>query len=1003
MAGSAQLLQLVLLLFLVPSTALPSCLPPDLHALRSFAAFFSNSTVNTYDESAPVLRDLWTGENCCLWAGVTCTTVAAPSQNPSPPRVSELSLKIFDPRADFHNRPIGIRNILEPLCNLSFLSTIYLDIGNGYASFNTPIPACLGNMSLGSLTLQSLNLLGPVPTSFASLHLLQNLDLSYNRFLFGSLPLFSNLSYLRYLDLSYCAFSGSLLPFHTPFLQYLSLTQNFLNSTLDDFTLLSTLPSLEYLDLFLMSISGSLPPSINRLPSLTSLDLAMNFISGSLPASLTQLSNLHFLWLESNFLSGPLPKSFCNLTNLITLSLSDNALVAENDSLGMECKFINLTVLDMASNKFTGVFPPWIGHSAHLLSLHLQDNHFTGKLPEEWQNLRNLQFMDISGNSLSSHSGTSRLPDWLFRLPCVSLTLRSMGLQTVDVSCSDRLSMLNNTLLYLDLSNNYLTGVDVLSCFALHNFTKPLSVSLSSNPLSISISRIILTPSISSLDLSSCDLEGGITDKLLQPLEEGVPQLVMYLQNNHLMGKLPAKLCNHSTLTSLYVSHNGITGFEPCVNGSIVQLGVIDLSYNALEDDLPSFLATMGLQFTQDCRIKPWQEIDLSHNKLMGEIPSSLGLCATSLKKIKLNSNHLAGHIPDELGRLVDLTILTLANNHFSGNIPPSIIRIEALELLDLSYNELEGNLTTLFSFSSSTSQLRVLLLGHNKINGSIPPSFGAFAPNLQIIDLSHNNLSGTIPHKLQLPSFQISQLPGIIRVGPRSPAVREDITTTHKGIMYAEVSSVHLSKGVLYAEVELSVKGGKQQFSYVVEIMVSLDLSGNRLEGEIPSEVGELSGLLFLNLSHNSLWGRIPAALVKLSELQALDLSSNKLEGSIPADLSGLTKLAEFDVSFNGGLRGAIPVGPQFEKSESYRGDAELCGLPTLQACKGGGAAAAKAPTVVEAPLLVSSKQGQVAKWIDEWIALPGLSLGIVVGFGATLFILHGPPLPFLPTSRLA
>lgn len=992
-AQPLQLQQLVLLLLVVPCTAtfaLPSCFPPDLHTLRSFAASFSNSTI---DGTSATLKDLWTGENCCFWIGVACTTITASQNNTITAsqnnitaflsRVSELSLRIIDPQAARNNRPSVTRNVLEPLCNLSLLSTLYLGIGNGYyAGFNTPIPACLSRLSaLRSLSLPFLNLFGPIPPSFSRLHLLQNLDLSYNRFLSGSLLPLSNLPNLTSLDLSACAFAESLPPFNTPLLQFLSLTQNFLNSTLDDFTLFSTLPSLATLDLSLNSISGSVPPSIDRLPSLRSLQLSMNFISGSIPASLTRLSNLHALWLDSNSLSGPLPKSFCKLTNLVILDLEDNVLVSENDALDMECKFINLTKLLLSSNRFTGGFPRWIGHSTLLQLLYLNDNHFRGNLPEEWQNLRNLQYIDFSGNFLLSDSFT-RLPDWIFRLPRVTdLALPSMGLQTVDVICSDRLAMLNQTLLLLDLSNNSLTGFDTLNCFALHNFTKPLSLSLSSNPLSISMSDVIFTPAISSLDLSSCSLEGRVTDKLLQPLEQGVPQLDLFLANNRLMGTLPTKLCNFTTLNSIHVSHNRISGFDPCVNGS-VQLGVIDLSYNALDADLPSFLATMGLPLAKDCSLKPsnlWKEIDLSHNKLVGEIPSCLGLCATFLTKIKLNDNLLVGHIPYELGSLLNLRTLTLNNNHLNGTIPPSITRIGALELLDLSYNELEGDLTTLFSFSSSTSQLRVLLLGHNKINGSIPLSFGAFAPELQIIDLSHNKISGTIPHQLQLPSFQILQA-GIIHT-PKSGAVNAEITTTHKGVLYAEVSTVHLSKGVLYAEVPLVVKGVEQQYSYVSEVIASLDLSANHLVGEIPSELGDISGLLFLNLSYNSLSGSIPAALAKLSVLEALDLSSNKLEGVIPPDLSSLTKLGDFNVSFNGALRGSIPIGPQFENSESYRGDTQLCGFPTLQACK-----EANAP--VEAS--VSRKRGPIAEWIDEWISLPGLSLGFVVGFGTTLFFLH-------------
>ena len=58
-----------------------------------------------------------------------------------------------------------------------------------------------------------------------------------------------------------------------------------------------------------------------------------------------------------------------------------------------------------------------------------------------------------------------------------------------------------------------------------------------------------------------------------------------------------------------------------------------------------------------------------------------------------------------------------------------------------------------------------------------------------------------------------------------------------------------------------------------------SLWLAGNRLNGELPPELGNISGLLILNLPRNSLTGKIPSALEDLSDLQILSSPSEPAE----------------------------------------------------------------------------------------------------------------------------
>ncbi|MED6122591.1 hypothetical protein PIB30_041129 [Stylosanthes scabra] len=134
------------------------------------------------------------------------------------------------------------------------------------------------------------------------------------------------------------------------------------------------------------------------------------------------------------------------------------------------------------------------------------------------------------------------------------------------------------------------------------------------------------------------------------------------------------------------------------------------------------------------------------------------------------------------------------------------------------------------------------------------------------------------------------------------------------------------------------TIKGLKSNFEKIPTVLVSIDLSSNRFEGEIPYDIGELCALISLNLSHNNLNGHIPKSLGNLSNLESLDLSSNMLAGIIPAELANLNFLEVLNLSSNH-LEGSIPRGKQFDtfSNDSYEGNMGLCGFPLSIQCNSG------------------------------------------------------------------
>lgn len=68
-----------------------------------------------------------------------------------------------------------------------------------------------------------------------------------------------------------------------------------------------------------------------------------------------------------------------------------------------------------------------------------------------------------------------------------------------------------------------------------------------------------------------------------------------------------------------------------------------------------------------------------------------------------------------------------------------------------------------------------------------------------------------------------------------------------------------------------------------ILNYMFGIDLSSNKLVGEIPPELGRISNIHALNFSHNNLFGPIPITLSKIKLIESLDISYNNLSGKIP------------------------------------------------------------------------------------------------------------------------
>ncbi|EEE56336.1 hypothetical protein OsJ_05439 [Oryza sativa Japonica Group] len=129
-------------------------------------------------------------------------------------------------------------------------------------------------------------------------------------------------------------------------------------------------------------LEGSISPALGRLP-----DISNNNLTGEIPTALVQMPMLRS---EKSAVQVQLhPRAF----QLPIYSLTSLLQYRKANAFPI--------MLDLGSNKFTGLIPPEIGQLKGLLELNLSANKLYGDIPQSICNLTNLLTLDLSSNKLS--------------------------------------------------------------------------------------------------------------------------------------------------------------------------------------------------------------------------------------------------------------------------------------------------------------------------------------------------------------------------------------------------------------------------------------------------------------------------------------------------------------------------------------------------------------------------------------------------------------------------
>ena len=109
--------------------------------------------------------------------------------------------------------------------------------------------------------------------------------------------------------------------------------------------------------------------------------------------------------------------------------------------------------------------------------------------------------------------------------------------------------------------------------------------------------------------------------------------------------------------------------------------------------------------------------MDISENKLSGEIPKTLGSCV-SMEYLYFGGNLLEGSIPGELKSLRGVREMDLTCNKLSGKITEFFADFRALDYLNLSFNDFEGQVTQQGVFQNAC---KFSVMGNSRLCGGLP------------------------------------------------------------------------------------------------------------------------------------------------------------------------------------------------------------------------------------------------------------------------------------------
>lgn len=285
------------------------------------------------------------------------------------------------------------------------------------------------------------------------------------------------------------------------------------------------------------------------------------------------------------------------------------------------------------------------------------------------------------------------------------------------------------------------------------------------------------------------------------------------------------------------------------------------------------------------------------------------------MEELWIATNYFNGTISSHVGKMINLTYVSMGPNSFTGAIPSEVGLLTSMTAMRIGHTNVTGYLPTEVGLCTNLSTIAIR---DNNLFGTIPSELGLLTKMTTFLGLS-NSWTGTLPTELGLWSsfdhhfvLSNSNLTG--------PIPSEFVSVQ---LLSFTVSGWFLIKCYSLYHFVLSMQGllGKAK---------RMIISNNMLTGNLPTELGNMHGLEWLLLDSNQLSGPIPselglldsnAELVKvvqvpgrvpddgLRNITSISLHTNDLTGTVPSSLGMLGKLKALDIYNNTWLTGEIPT----------------------------------------------------------------------------------------------
>ncbi|XP_063941942.1 probable leucine-rich repeat receptor-like serine/threonine-protein kinase At3g14840 isoform X3 [Daucus carota subsp. sativus] len=248
-----------------------------------------------------------------------------------------------------------------------------------------------------------------------------------------------------------------------------------------------------------------------------------------------------------------------------------------------------------------------------------------------------------------------------------------------------------------------------------------------------------------------------------------------------------------------------------------------------------------------------------------------------------------------------------LRSQNLPGKLPPEFAKLPYLQVIDLSINYIEGTLPLQWA----SLRLRQISLRGNRLTGPIPEEYGSIA-TLEKLDLNANQMSGNIPPKLgdlpaisamltSLTDFRISdnnftgRIPSYIQTWTKLKKLEIQASGLDGPIpdfsLLADLKDLRIS----------DLNGNDGKFPSLNKSSFGefqrLILRSCNIVGQLPEYLGEMQYLTTLDLSFNRLSGNISSTMSNLSSVKNIYFAGNLLSGSLP---DWIFKSNNIDLSYN-------------------------------------------------------------------------------------------------------